>query len=52
MSEKVACIVKRAFWFSNGFESWCGRRYETSDSVGWFTPVCKACERAFKAGQK
>jgi hypothetical protein len=48
MSDKYACIVKKSRWFSNGFDSWCGRTYETSQSAGWFTPTCRACEAAKK----
>jgi hypothetical protein len=52
MATEYACIVKRSFWFSNGFESWCGRTYTTSRSSGLFTPTCPACKRAKRGGRK
>lgn len=44
-----ACLVKRSRWFSDGFDSWCGKTYETSRAAGWFTKDCEACVAAKKA---
>lgn len=48
MAKEVACIVKKSYWLSDGFVSWCGIEWPTSRSAGWFTPTCEACERAKK----
>jgi len=52
MAREYACVVKRSFWFSSGFESWCGRRFDTSRAAGLFTPTCLACMRAKQRGRK
>ncbi len=51
MAKEYACIVKRSAWFSDAFESWCGRKFETSRAAGWLTPTCPACEQAKKRGK-
>ena len=48
---EVACIVKKSRWLSDGFDSWCGKTYETSRSAGWSTKTCPACKAAKKAAK-
>jgi hypothetical protein len=49
---EVACLVKKSRWLSDGFDSWCGKTYETSRSAGWFTKTCEACKQAKAAKGK
>jgi hypothetical protein len=52
MAKEVACIVRRSFWLSDGFVSWCGQTYKTSRAAGLFTLTCPACTRAKQGGRK
>ncbi|MGB3441964.1 MAG: hypothetical protein WBA97_24735 [Actinophytocola sp.] len=51
MPKEYACIVKRGFWLSTGFVSWCGRTYQTSRAADWFTSTCPACVTAKREGR-